>query len=133
MSGDVIVGSSAQQTLPTTPGDAKIDADIMVNLSTLRAELTVTGKNCGDAGVSSFDVDVYEQIEPLNLVRINENSIEVPCASGKATFEVANLHAGALHVLKAFAPSVATRGYGQGFVAEGFVTTVVADLLPVFE
>jgi hypothetical protein len=132
MSGADVLGTSTPITTSpsTNNGSQEIVANVVTSRSTLKGELTVVGKTCGDASVSSFSVDVYEESEPQNRVRVTSESLTVPCTGGRATFEVPNLRNDAIHVVVATAEGYVTQGDGEGFVTSGLVSVVTADLVP---
>lgn len=109
-----------------------IRADLVLEHSRLQARLTVVGKSCGDAGVSSFDVSLRQHTSPLGTEVIHEET--VACENGEAIFKHAPLEVGSTYEVIARADAggvnyaTSDESVGEGVLVERALTELTVDL-----
>lgn len=135
VSGDTVFGTAAP--VEVSPGSASdgyngpadpVVADIALQNGTLHATLTAVDQACGDAGVSSFTVTLFKNVEPRTNVAVKDaTDVEVAC-DGDAVFTFAPVELGAQYFIEAKAAGFATTPGGEGFEIDGANTFVTIDL-----
>lgn len=132
-SDDVTVGVAPTVSVAPGASDASgtdvARVDIRVTQGSVRADLTVVGQACDDAGAASFVVSLFAVPEPRTLVAVDgATDVEVACDGGAAVFSHGGLLVGGQYVVQASTTidgvDYGTPSSGKGFVADAasFVT-----------
>lgn len=135
---DVVFGTAAPFEL--NPGavsdgysvdDEPVVADIKLVQGTLHANLTVVGRACGDAGASSFTVDLFENSEPRSQVLV-ESGVTVDCEDNSADFVFSPVRVDAHYLVVATTTiggeTFSSSGDGEGISIENANTFSTVDL-----
>lgn len=104
--------------------------DIRLIQGTLHANLTVVGKACGDAGATSFNVDLFENAEPRSIVPVKQG-VTVDCKDNSADFVFSPVHVDARYIVVAtttIGGDTFSSGDGEGIDISSANTFSTVDL-----